>query len=119
MDLKSTAETVEHIAPYLEKLKGVWTFLQMRTRKKTMRIKELEEQVQTLREQAAERNKVEGPIPPFTYCYRMGDRQHPICPMCWQQRRLIMDLSEVQQVGYDIGRFCDVCGWVSREKPTN
>jgi hypothetical protein len=47
----------------------------------------LDEENRQLRAELAKRSEIEGPIPPFGYFYKYGDRDHPLCPNAISPRK--------------------------------
>jgi hypothetical protein len=50
------------------------------------RLLTLEEDNRQLKEALSKKAQIEGPLPPFGYFYRVGDRLYPLRPRCYQSK---------------------------------
>jgi hypothetical protein len=46
------------------------------------RLLDLDTENRQLKAELEKKTEVEGPIPPFGYFYKRGDRDNPVCPKC-------------------------------------
>jgi hypothetical protein len=51
------------------------------------RVIEQAEENRLLKLELEKKRSIEGPIPPFGYYFQAGDREHPLCPKCFQERQ--------------------------------
>jgi hypothetical protein len=78
---------------------------------------DMDEENRRLRAELAKRAEFEGPIPPFGYFYKNGNREHPMCPKCFQakeQRESYLTPATPWNGG--IRRECRICGHFIYEK---
>ena len=50
------------------------------------RLLEIHDENRQLKAELAKRTAIEGPVPPFGYFYKDGDRDNPLCPKCYQSK---------------------------------
>jgi hypothetical protein len=74
------------------------------------RVAELESQLGKLEAQVLKRASFDGPVAPFGYMYRSGDRDHPLCPKCLQSKgHLESYLSPLSHRALGTFRTCPIC----------
>ena len=81
------------------------------------RLFEMDEENRQLRIELAKKGEVEGPLPPFGYLFKNGDREHPMCPKCFQSKeRMESFLTPAQPWNGGIRRECHNCHHMIYEK---
>jgi hypothetical protein len=73
------------------------------------RLYEYDEENRKLKAEIARRDEFEGPVPPHDFVFRKGDREHPMCPACFNSGKssylLFADGMGLKQ------RHCNLCKW--------
>jgi mRNA-degrading endonuclease YafQ of YafQ-DinJ toxin-antitoxin module len=83
-----------------------------------MRLIDYDDEVRKLRQELAKRDAFEGPVPPHNYVYKTSDREHPLCPNCFQSKdRKISYMSALEDWNGGKRRTCGQCRWVCYEQP--
>lgn len=81
------------------------------------RLLAIEDENRQLKNALSKKAQIEGPLPPFGYVYRVGDREHPLCPRCYQSKEPAeFYLSGAQAWCGGIRRDCGACGLVVWER---
>ena len=81
------------------------------------RLLTLEHDNRQLKDVLSKKAQIEGPLPPFGYLYRVGDREHPICPKCYQSERSAeFYMSPATSWSGGIRRDCRACGLIVWEQ---
>jgi hypothetical protein len=80
-----------------------------------------DEENRKLRAELDRRGDFEGPLAPFGYVYRKGDRQQPLCPKCFQLPggSIIGYRGQAMDNEYEFVRTCSICGNLYREPVTS
>ena len=81
------------------------------------RLVDQDEELRQLRAELAKKSEIEGPVPPFGYFYKKGDRENPLCPKCYQSaERCEAYLTPPESISRGIRRQCRICGHLIYEK---
>jgi hypothetical protein len=84
------------------------------------RLLALDEENRQLKNELAKKTQIEGPIPPFGYFYKAGDREHPLCPKCYQSKEpREYYLTPAHPWNGGIRRECQICDQLIYEKEMN
>jgi len=81
------------------------------------RLFEMDDEIRQLKAVLAKKAEMEGPVPPFGYFYKNGDREHPLCPKCYQSKEPTESyLTPAQSWNGGIRRECRNCHHFIYEK---
>jgi hypothetical protein len=76
-----------------------------------------DDELRQLKAKLAKQSEIEGPIPPFGYFYKRGDRENPLCPKCYQSpEKREAYLTAPTPWNRGIRRECRICGHLIYEK---
>jgi len=77
----------------------------------------LDEENQQLKSELAKKAEIDGPVPPYGYCFDKRNPDSPLCPKCFQAKESCVSfMGPAQEWNRGVRRDCRICGLTIYEK---